>query len=146
VRSIPQNITPIVEQLICFFLEKRGNTKIQELPKDIVTAAFPPCMKQLYDKAKSGRSISHISRFALTSFLINIGMSVEEVINLFRSSSDFNERLTRYQVEHIAGERGSRTKYLPPKCSVLRTHGVCVNSNETCKKVIHPLSYYRRKL
>ncbi|MEA2089438.1 MAG: DNA primase large subunit PriL [Thermoproteota archaeon] len=146
VKSLPQNITSLVEQLTQLFIEKRGKTKIQELPKDIATSAFPPCMKQLYDTAKSGRPISHISRFALTSFLINIGMPVEEVVNLFRSSSDFNERMTRYQVEHIAGERGSRTKYLPPKCSMLRTHGICVNPNEICKKIRHPLTYYRRKL
>lgn len=146
VKSPPQNVADCVQRLTQLFIKKRGKTKIEELPKNVATAAFPPCMKQLYDAATSGRPISHIGRFALTSFLINIGMPAEEVINLFRSSSDFNERMTRYQVEHIAGARGSRTKYLPPKCDVLRTHGICVNPNETCKRVRHPLTYYRIKI
>ncbi|MEM2739048.1 MAG: DNA primase regulatory subunit PriL, partial [Candidatus Bathyarchaeia archaeon] len=76
------------------------------------------------------------------TFLVNIGMPIENIIDLFRNSSDFNERLTRYQVEHIAGERGSRTRYKPPKCQTLQTHGLCIGRNETCKQMTHPLAYY----
>ncbi|MFX0067238.1 MAG: hypothetical protein ACFFC7_34335 [Candidatus Hermodarchaeota archaeon] len=94
----------------------------------------------------SGHSISHVGRFALTSFLVNTGMTVGNVIDLFRSMSDFDERMTRYQVEHIAGVRGSQTRYIPPRCDTLRTHGVCLRPDEICKKVRHPLAYYRRKL
>jgi len=72
-------------------------------------------------------------------------MPPEKVIDLFKSFSDFNERMTRYQVEHIAGERGSRTRYIPPKCGTLKTHGVCINPDELCKRVHHPLAYYRIK-
>jgi len=73
-------------------------------------------------------------------------MTVESVIDLFRSLSDFNERMTRYQVEHIAGGRGSRTKYIPPRCDTLRTHGVCPGMDDICKTIRHPLGYYRRKM
>ncbi|MFX0198433.1 MAG: DNA primase regulatory subunit PriL, partial [Candidatus Hodarchaeota archaeon] len=48
--------------------------------------------------------------------------------------------------EHIAGRRGSRTKYIPPRCDTLRTHGICHTSEEICKGIRHPLAYYRRKL
>jgi len=68
------------------------------------------------------------------------------VIELFKNFSDYSERMTRYQVEHIAGEKGSRTRYTPPRCDTLQTHGVCTNMDETCQKIRHPLSYYRRKL
>jgi DNA primase large subunit len=81
----------------------------------------------------------------LTSFLVNVGMPSEKVTDLFRSFSDYNERMTRYQVEHIAGERGSRTRYTPPRCETLQTHGVCVNPDASCRNIRHPLSYYRRK-
>jgi DNA primase large subunit len=70
---------------------------------------------------------------------------VEDVVNFFRSVSDFDERMTRYQVEHIAGVRGSRTKYIPPRCDTLRTHGICHIPDEICKSVRHPLAYYRKK-
>jgi DNA primase large subunit len=73
-------------------------------------------------------------------------MPSEKVIELFKNISDFNERMTRYQVEHIAGERGSRTRYITPKCETLKTHGVCMNPDRLCSQVRHPLGYYRKKL
>jgi DNA primase large subunit len=81
----------------------------------------------------------------LATFLLNIGVSVDEVVNLFTRLTDHNLRITRYQVEHLAGMRGSRTKYTPPNCRSLRTHRLCVRSDELCRSVKHPLSYYRKK-
>lgn len=72
-------------------------------------------------------------------------MKPADVVNLFRSSADFNERMTRYQVEHIAGDRGSRTKYKPPTCETLKTHGLCPGPDQLCRRIRHPLSYYSRK-
>jgi DNA primase large subunit len=103
-------------------------------------------LQTLYQAFSSGRHLSHIGRFTLTSFLVSIGMPSEKVIELFKNISDFNERMTRYQVEHIAGEKGSRTRYATPKCDTLRTHGVCTNPDNLCRKIRHPLGYYRRKV
>ncbi|MEM3565501.1 MAG: DNA primase large subunit PriL [Candidatus Bathyarchaeia archaeon] len=143
--TLPQKIANIVEALKTLTLEKISKAEIEDIPKTIKPEAFPPCIKALYAAASKGRHLSHIGRFTLTSFLVNIGMPAENIINLFRASSDFNERLTRYQVEHIAGERGSRTRYKSPKCDTLKTHGLCVEPDETCRKVSHPLTYYKRK-
>ena len=146
VDSLPSNIMDRVEQLKQLFIKKRGKIRSEEIPKTVVTAAFPPCIRELHNTVKSGHHLSHIGRFALTSFLINIGMTVENVVDLFRSFSDFDERMTRYQVEHIAGEKGGRTKYIPPQCGTLRTHGVCIGADDICRRIRHPLAYYRRKL
>jgi len=144
--ELPQNVANGVERLKKLFESRKGKMRVEEMPKEIVLDAFPPCIRQLHNIIRSGRHISHVGRFALTSFLINSGMTVDNVVDLFRSLSDFNERLTRYQVEHIAGGRGSRTKYVPPRCDTLRTHGVCTGMDEICRRTRHPLSYYRRKL
>ncbi len=146
VESLPQNIIDRVNRLKQLSLQKRGEIRREETPKEVINAAFPPCIRELYDTMASGRPVSHIGRFALTSFLVNIGMSVEDVVNFFRSVSDFDERMTRYQVEHIAGVRGSRTKYIPPRCDTLRTHGICHAPGDICKRIRHPLAYYRRRL
>jgi len=135
-----------VDRLKQTYASRVGEVQFEELPREVVNEAFPPCIRQLYDAAKSGRHLSHVGRFTLTSFLLNAGMEPGEVVNLFRSSSDFNERMTRYQVEHIAGDKGSRTKYIPPRCETLRTHGVCPGVDELCGKVQHSLTYYRKKL
>jgi len=143
--KFPQKITAAAQTIKAITVEKIGKTEMEGFPKTVVQAAFPPCIKALHQAVSSGHHLSHVGRFALTSFLINSGMSTESVIDLFRNFSDFNERLTRYQVEHIAGERGSRTPYIPPKCETLQTHGVCVNPDDLCRGVRHPLGYYRRR-
>jgi len=125
--------------------EVMGQMETDELPKVVVQAAFPPCINAIYQAASTTHHLSHMERFTLTSFLLNIGMSPEKVGELYKTFSDYNERLTVYQIEHIAGERGSATHYVPPQCSVLQTHGVCKNKDDLCRRIYHPLAYYRRK-
>ncbi len=141
----PPELTVIAERVKKLAAERIGQTETEELPKVVVQAAFPPCINALYEAASSSHHLSHIERFTLTSFLVNIGMSPESVNELFKTFSDYNERLTRYQIEHIAGERGSGTRYTPPQCSVLQTHGVCKNRDDLCRRIYHPLAYYKRK-
>ena len=145
--KLPQKIADTAEKLKTLTLEKVSKTEIEGIPKTIKPEAFPPCITSLYEAAKKGHHLSHIARFTLTTFLVNIGMPTEKIIDIFRASSDFNERMTRYQVEHIAGERGSRTRYKPPKCETLQTHGICISPDSLCKgKLHHPLTYYQKKL
>jgi DNA primase large subunit len=144
--KFPAKILETAERIKKLSIGKIGRTEIEDLPRAITQTAFPPCIQTLYQAFSSGRHLSHIGRFTLTSFLVNIGMSPEKVIDLFKNISDFNERMTRYQVEHIAGERGSRTRYATPKCDTLKTHGVCTNPDNLCRRIRHPLGYYRRKV
>jgi len=147
VRSLlPENVIERVDRLTHTYARKIAKVQFEELPRSAVNAAFPPCIRQLYDNAAAGRHLSHVGRFALTSFLLRVGLPPEKVIDLFRSSADFNERMTRYQVEHIAGAKGSRTSYMPPSCETLRTHGVCPGTGDVCRNVRHPLAYYRSEL
>jgi DNA primase large subunit len=145
VPQFPQPIMDIAEKLVELAKEKIGESEMDGFPKIVSQSAFPPCIEVLYDSASHGRHLGHVGRFTLTSFLLTIGMSPEKVAEVFKSSSDYNARLTRYQVEHIAGSKGSGTKYTPPSCSTLQTHGVCENADELCRRVHHPLNYYLRK-
>jgi DNA primase large subunit len=144
--GFPPQIIEIAEKIEKLSAEKIGKTEVEGFPKIVVQTAFPPCIRALYDSISSGHHLSHVGRFTLTAFLINIGMSPEDVIELFKSFSDYSERMTRYQVEHIAGDRGSRTRYTPPRCDTLQTHGVCITPDERCERIKHPLAYYRRKV
>jgi len=146
IKSLPPNIMARVTQLRQLAAEKREQIQFEEMPKRVVMEAFPSCIKGVYDRIAAGRPASHIGRFALTSFLLSVGMTAEDVFKFFRSVSDFNERMTRYQVEHIAGTRGSGTKYNPPNCSTLRTHGICISPEPECKGAVNPLVCYKRKL
>ena len=143
-KNLPEAIVSNATMLTQLAQEIMGQ-EIEEMPKTVVQAAFPPCINALYADAASSHHLSHIGRFTLTSFLVNIGMTPEALNELFKTFSDYNERLTRYQIEHIAGERGSGTKYTCPQCSVLQTHGVCKNKDDLCRQIYHPLKYYKRK-
>lgn len=143
--TLPSEITTIAEKIKKLSVEEIGEAEMGGFPKTVVQSAFPPCVQALYQAFASGRHLSHVGRFTLTSFLINVGMPSDTVIDLFKSFSDYNERMTRYQVEHIAGDKGSRTRYTPPSCDTLRTHGVCTNPDNLCQRTHHPLNYYKRK-
>lgn len=146
IKSLSPDIMNRINRLKQLFYEKRGKTSWEEIPSEVIIIAYPPCIKRLHETISSGHHLSHIGRFTLTTFLVNIGMTTENVVDLFRSLADFKERMTRYQVEHIAGLKGSRTKYIPPQCDTLRTHGVCPGMDDICRSIRHPLAYYRRKL
>ncbi|MCX8171201.1 MAG: DNA primase large subunit PriL [Candidatus Bathyarchaeota archaeon] len=143
--KIPEGVLERVEDLKRICSEKIKEAPPEQISSSVIDDAFPPCMRELYSAIKAGRHVSHAGRFALTSFLLNVGMEPEAIIDLFRKSPDFNERIARYQIEHIAGEKGSRTRYTPPKCDTLRTHGLCLGADNLCGRVRHPLTYYLRR-
>jgi len=107
--------------------------------EEVDSSCFPPCMKKILSDLQSGVNVPHSARFAITAFLLNIGLDVEEVLDLFRPAPDFNEEKTRYQVEHIAGAKG--TEYDCPACDTMRTYHNCY-ADESCSKTYHPIAYY----
>jgi DNA primase large subunit len=144
--DLPEPLRTRVDGLRKTLDENRSRLTGGELPDELLMEGLPPCIRHAFEGLKAGRRLSHMERFALTSFLINAGMEVEAIVKLFVSVTDFDEGFTRYQIEHIAGLRGGRTRYTPPTCSTLRTHGVCHNPDGLCEHVKHPLSYYRIKV
>jgi DNA primase large subunit len=106
---------------------------------------FPPCMETLLAEVREGEHLEHHSRFAVTSFLTNIGMGTDEVIETYEVNPGFGEDMTRYQTDHIRGDTGP-TEYTCPSCSTMVTYGDCRNKDELCETISHPLGYYRKRL
>jgi DNA primase large subunit len=106
---------------------------------------FPPCIAAILSNLKEGVNVPHSARFAVTAFLLNIGLTEDEIMELYKNAPDFDEERTRYQVEHIAGDKGS-VRYTTPSCDTMRTYGNCINRDDVCEKITHPLSYYKLKL
>ena len=142
---MPDGFGRAVEEVKAKFSEKRPYEVAQPLG-GVEVEAFPPCMKAMYSKLRAGAKLSHMERFSITAFLIGIGMDLKDIFDLFTSVSDFDERLTWYQIRHIAGQVGGGTKYSPPKCETLKTHGLCVQPDRLCGRIRHPISYYRIKV
>ena len=140
-----ESMSPIISVLRFIVNNYYENYSLKDLG-EVEVEKFPPCMKRLYAMAKSGTNLPHSGRFALTAFLHHIGMSIDDIVKVFSASPDFNESITRYQVRHISGEI-SGVEYMPQKCAVMVSEGLCYNPDELCRKewMTHPLIYYRVK-
>jgi DNA primase large subunit len=132
-----------LEEIRGIVAEKKARFKAEDLGKVRITR-FPPCMYQLLAMVQAGENVPHTGRFAIVSFLHNLGMSNEEIFNVFATVPDFDERKTGYQIEHITGKISS-TEYTPPECATMKSYGLCPGPDETCLRIRHPLSYYRLK-
>ncbi|MFB6163688.1 MAG: DNA primase regulatory subunit PriL [Haloarculaceae archaeon] len=114
----------------------------------VVPELFPPCMKHLLDAVQKGEHLEHHSRFAIAAFLTGIGMTTDEIVELFQVNPGFGEEQTRYQVDHIRGAT-SPTEYSTPACATMQSYGDCVGKDDVCTEVInesHPLNYYEHRL
>jgi DNA primase large subunit len=104
---------------------------------------WPPCIIAIRNHVADA---SHKELFTLAAFLINRGYSTEQILTILSERPDFNERIARYQVEHIAGLRGSRTKYRPPSCQAMKAYGLCVEDGRLCPRGIkNPLDFRKPK-
>lgn len=143
--QVPRELLPRVERARGLITKWLGIPVKYDLPQVPVSEAMPPCILHVIDQLSEGKNVQHMGRFGLATFLLNIGTKEDEIVKLFKPATDFSERMTRYQVEHIAGKRGGRTKYTCPMCTTFKTHGVCYKPDEVCATIRNPLSYYKKQ-
>ena len=75
---------------------------------------------------------------------IDKGQSVQQIAPLFKNAPDYNERVTLYQLNHLAGTSGAGTQYSCPSCEKLKTQNLCFATSE-CDNIINPLQFGRKK-
>ncbi|MBI4257771.1 MAG: hypothetical protein HY619_02345 [Thaumarchaeota archaeon] len=139
-------ITKIPPQLEAFAQEIALKNPPPPKVEDIISISperYPPCVKHALDMLKNGQDPPHFARFLMTTYLLNIGKSVDDVITLFPRAADFNERITRYQVEHLAGLKGGKVKYSVPSCKTVVSHSFCFRDNIYCPRITNPIWYGR---
>ncbi|MCS4541702.1 MAG: DNA primase large subunit PriL [Euryarchaeota archaeon] len=144
-RKLEAHYENIVQEVHRVLIERKPSMEVF-LPKKAEIQSSPPCMKSLLGAVQAGENVPHQGRFAITAFLLNIGMKIDEIIQLYSAFPDFDEKKTRYQLEHICGLHGSHIKYAPPSCSTLKTFNLCLDPDELCQRIKHPLTYYKLKL
>ncbi len=108
---------------------------------------FPPCVKEIFEQLKQGKNLPHHARFAMTTFLNIIGWGPEQIMDYLSSTPNFDRDKSRYQIEHITGQKGVEA-YMVPNCSTMQTNGICplAQRDQICFRVKNPLSYYRKRL
>ena len=110
----------------------------------VVTSEYPPCIKHAINVLEKGENLPHSGRFMLATFLLSKGQSVDQIAPLFKNAPDYNERVTLYQLNHLAGTSGSSTKYSCPSCEKLKTQNLC-HATSDCDGIISPLQFGKKK-
>ena len=110
----------------------------------VTTGEYPPCIKHAIEVLEKGENLPHSGRFMLATFLLSRGQSVDQIAPLFKNAPDYNERVTLYQLNHLAGSSGSGTKYACPSCEKLKTQSLCFAIPE-CDNLISPLQFGKKR-
>ena len=110
----------------------------------VTTGEYPPCIKHAIDILEKGENLPHSGRFMLATYLISKGQTVQQIAPLFKNAPDYNERVTLYQLNHLAGTSGSGTQYSCPSCEKLKTQNLCFAIPE-CDNIISPLQFGKKR-
>jgi len=139
ISSLPEPILRRSEGLKSMLVEDK-EFRVERLE----VKSYPPCILNVLRTLEQGGNPSHTARVLLATYMLGIGKSVDQVCELFRSAPDYNERVTRYQVEHLAGLRGNRVAYSCPSCEKVMLQGLCFK-DEGCDGIKNPVQFKGRK-
>lgn len=143
-KGIPDSFRAIANALSKQAFSESFQAFNAKLSGNIKADAFPPCISEMYAKILSGANLNHTERFTLAAFLVSVGMGVEQVIAVFKNAPNFNEKITRYQIERIAGS-GNKTNYAPASCAKMKSYKLCIRNGELCGNIKHPMQFYRSR-
>jgi len=96
--TLPEELEKHVSSLRSVVIARAQSLSAEDMPRAVVTAAIPPCMKNLLSLLQTSKHISHMGRFAMAAFLLRIGTSEGDLLEMFKAFTDFDERIARYQV------------------------------------------------
>jgi DNA primase large subunit len=136
--TLPQSIKSKADQLrlkLFSRYERRSPAAVSD---------YPPCIKHALEVMNRGDNLPHSARVMLATYMLAIGKSIDEIVLMYENAPDFNEKITRYQVEHLAGMKGSHTKYSVPSCDKLRNENLCFAIAE-CHGLINPVQFGRKE-
>jgi len=94
---------------------------------------FPPCMQAALD----GDDLSAHAAFAATAFLVSLGLDADTIAQRWPVLDDDS---LDYRVAVLEDKDGSQ--YPAPSCTTMQTFDACVNPDERCETIDHPLRYY----
>ncbi len=140
------NKAPVPEMISGLETEVKNLISIAKkfTPIFVSTGEYPPCIKHAIEELEKGENLPHSGRFMLGTFLLSKGQSVEQIAPLFKNAPDYNEKVTLYQLNHLAGTSGSSTKYICPSCEKLKTQDLCFAIPE-CDNIINPLQFGKKR-
>ncbi|MFH0714955.1 MAG: hypothetical protein V1847_04480 [Candidatus Diapherotrites archaeon] len=104
-------------------------------------SALPPCFAHIYEQLLKGENVNHSARFNISAFFNALGMPKEQIVQLFKRTPNWNERVARYQVDSLVAK-----KYTPANCDTMRSYNLCIQNGALCPGIKTPRQMYKRNL
>lgn len=134
-QEVPQTFSERIADLV--LLAKKFSDTV------VVLSEYPPCIKHAIEVLDRGENLPHSGRFMLATYLLTKKQTIDQIAPLFKNAPDYNERITRYQLEHISGSGGG-TKYSCPSCDKLRSENLCFAIPD-CDGIINPVQFGKKR-
>lgn len=100
--------------------------------KNLREDALPPCIKGIIESLEHNRA-NHNAHFVLVTFLHGLKLEESAIVDVFRRSPKFKEKIALYQIR-FSKER----EYTCPACDSIKGYGLCPSN---CPRK-HPVSNY----
>ncbi len=144
--SVPDGIADALEPEVAQLREAVADldADLADTPDDVVPELFPPCVTALLDRANGGEDLPPEARFALVAFLSGLDLDADGLLELYGADDLETGESLRYQFERLADERGPA--FPIPSCATMVDRGLCVNPDEVCEEISHPVAYYATRL
>jgi len=144
--SVPDGIADALEPEVGRLREAVADldADLAGAPDDVVPELFPPCVTALLDRANDGEDLPPEARFALVAFLSGLDLDADGLLDLYGADDLETGESLRYQFERLSDERGPA--FPIPSCATMVDRGLCVNPDDVCEEISHPVAYYGTRL
>ena len=144
--SVPDGIADALEPEVGRLREAVADldADLAGAPDDVVPELFPPCVTALLDRANDGEDLPPEARFSLVAFLSGLDLDADGLLDLYGADDLETGESLRYQFERLSDERGPA--FPIPSCATMVDRGLCVNPDDVCEEISHPVAYYGTRL
>lgn len=143
--SVPAEVRAALDGEVSTLREALAEVDIADDIDTVVPGLFPPCMRTLLARAREEGLLvlPEHSRFELVAFLTSTGLDARELVRLCGVSDPGAVESVREQVARLRDDRG---QFAPPSCETMVAYDDCVNKDELCETITHPMAYYEERL
>ncbi|MFT4958528.1 MAG: DNA primase large subunit, partial [Halobacteriales archaeon] len=142
---VPEAIADPLEDDVAAIKAELDDHQFAHSFDEAIPERFPPCIRTLVDRIRDGTAVPDHTTFAVVGFLAAAGMQPAEIVAHFGPDAGIDDRTVKRVAERLVDE-DSCVQYPPPSCATMQAYGDCVNRDELCDDVGHPLEYYEARL
>jgi DNA primase large subunit len=135
--TVPDQVASALTDEIATLRNAVADVDLSGVPRVVARGQFPPCITSLLERAPA---LDTDGQFTLTAFLAGLDIEREQLESMVEPGSEGAIAQLHYQFDRLADTRGA--VFPPPSCATMEQIGLCVNKDNRCETIDHPVSYY----